>query len=146
MRCDSERNRAQVGPVVVGAVRRFRAYRNNRPQMSWPQAPEMEIAELVAIAFNRLPQISAMRRSGFMSSKIDPVSRIKPYDQLAITQAPMIPASGSIQSHSKAREKQADNHQHRHRRIGDHVDYSGAHIVVAVRRSVRVFMLVKNAG
>jgi hypothetical protein len=45
----------QLGSVVVGAVRRFRAYRNNRPEMSWPQAPEMEIANLIPIAFNRLP-------------------------------------------------------------------------------------------
>jgi hypothetical protein len=137
----------QLGSVVVGAVRRFRAYRNNRPQMSWPQAPEMEIANLIPIAFNRLPQI--IRHA--------PIGIHVEQDRPCIPDQAIRPARDNAGSDDtgervhpepfkSAREQQADNHQHRNRRIGDHVDYSSAHIVVAVRQSVRVFMLVKNDG
>ena len=44
-----------------------------------------------------------MPRSAVISSRIAPVSRISPNDQLAMTHAPMIPASGSIQSQPKLR-------------------------------------------
>src|SRR6267378_3908411 len=46
---------------------------------------------------------SAMRGSGVRSSRMPPVSRSRPTDQLAITSAPMNPASGSIQSQPNAR-------------------------------------------
>jgi hypothetical protein len=118
----------QFGPVVVGAVWRFRAYRNNRSKCPGPKRQRWRSPSWSPSLSIVCRRSSAMRRSGFTSNKIDPVSRIKPYDQLAITQAPMIPASGSIQSHSKARaksarEQQADNHQHRHRRIDHHANH-----------------------
>ena len=47
--------------------------------------------------------LSAMRGSGVRSSRMPPVSRNSPTDQLAMTMAPMKPASGSIQSQPNAR-------------------------------------------
>ena len=45
-----------------------------------------------------------------------------------------------------AGEQQAHDHQHGHSRIGRDVDHGGAHVVVAIRRSVRVLVLFEDDG
>jgi hypothetical protein len=38
---------------------------------------------------------------------------MRPYDQLAMTPAPMMPARGSIQSQPNPSQQQADNYKHK---------------------------------
>jgi hypothetical protein len=47
------------------------------------QPPEMQVGQGVAVCFDGLAH-SAIRRSGLMSSRTAPVSRIKPKDQFAM--------------------------------------------------------------
>jgi len=54
------RKRPEAGEpraIIVRIARLCRDDRNNRPQMSRPQAPEMEIGEFVVLAFDGLAQI-----------------------------------------------------------------------------------------
>ena len=81
-----------------------------------------------------------------MSSRIAPVSRVSPYDQLATTHAPTMPASVSIQSQPSAGQDQADDDQHRYGGVGDDVNSGSAHVVVASRRAACVLMFLKNDG
>ena len=46
----------------------------------------------------------------------------------------------------RAGEQQADDHQHRNGGVGDDVDHGGAHVVVAMRRAVRVLVLFESDG
>jgi hypothetical protein len=73
------------------------------------------------------------------------VSRIRPYDQLAMTQAPMMPASGSIQSQPKVRaSNKADDHKHRYGGVSDDMNYRRAHVVVAGCRALRVLTFLER--
>ena len=64
----------------------------------------MKIGELIAFAFDDLANLFGDALVGIYIQQNCPVSRIRPYDQLAMTQAPTMPASGSSkanQTHGK---------------------------------------------
>jgi hypothetical protein len=82
-----------------------------------------------------------------MSSRIAAVSRTRPYDQLAMTQAADDAGQRIHPQPAKgARKQQTDDDQHGHRGVGGHVDHGGAHIVVARRRPVDVLVLFERDG
>ena len=69
------------------------------------------------------------------------MSRISATDQLAITIAPMKPASGSIQSQPNARASNSPAMTSTETAASAmHMDDRGAHIVVAVMRAVAMVM------
>ncbi len=63
----------------------------------------MQVGDAVALAFDGLTDLVGDFGSGMRSSRMAPVSRNSPTDQLAITSAPIRPASGSIQSQPNVR-------------------------------------------
>ena len=92
----------------------------------------MEIGERVAVALNRLAQIVRhapvgvhveQDRSGVADQAIGPTRDHAGADDSGQRVHPE-PAE-------RAGEQQSDNDQHRNRRVGDHVDDGGAHVVVA---------------
>ena len=52
------REAGETDPIIVGLPWFRRDDRNNRPEVARPQAPEVEIGELVAIALNGLSQFA----------------------------------------------------------------------------------------
>ena len=60
--------------------------------MARASPPNVKIARLVALGLDHLPNILRHTPIRFMSSRVAPVSRIRSWDQVAVTQAPMIPA------------------------------------------------------
>lgn len=52
--------------------------RNDRPEMSRPQAPKMEIGKCIALGLDCLTQLVGHALVGIHIEQIAPVSRIKP--------------------------------------------------------------------
>ena len=67
-------------PVIVGVALLCRGNREDGAEMARAEAPQMQIVEPIAVAFDGSPHHTfiAMPRSGFISSKMAPVSRIRP--------------------------------------------------------------------
>ena len=133
----------QALPVMRRIARARGGDRDDGAEMPGPEPPEMQVGDLIALGFDESRTLSAMRGSGVRSSRMPPVSRNSPTDQLAMTSAPTMPASGSIQSQPNARaSSRPDDHQHRDRGIGHDVNDGGAHIVVAVMRAGAMLVVV----
>src|SRR5271166_4807665 len=52
------REAGEAAPIIVRLAWFRRDDRNDRPEMAWPQAPKVEIGELVAVALNGLAQLA----------------------------------------------------------------------------------------
>ena len=107
--------------------------------MTGTKAPEMEIGERVAVALDRLPQ--AVRHA--------PIRVHVEQDRPGVADQAKRPTgdhAGSDDARERVHpepaertgEQQADNHQHRYRGVGDHVDDRGPHVVVALRAPWRM--------
>ena len=111
----------------------------------------MQVRQLVAIAFNRIANFVRHMSSGCRSSKMPPVSRNRPYDQLAMTSAPTIADTRSIHIHPNPSKitanAQPDNRQHRYSGIRHHMHVGRRHIVAPVCRrrqmAIVVFLMVR---
>ena len=129
----------QPPPVMRRLARSCVATETMAPRWPGPEPPEMQVGDLIALAFDHLADLLGHARVRRAVEQDPPVSRSSPTDQLAITSAPMKPASGSIQSQPKvARQHQAGDDQNRDRGIGHDMNDGGAHLVVAVMRAVAV--------
>src|ERR1700722_19758221 len=139
------REARERAPVIVGLPWFRRDDRNNRPEVARPQAPEVEIGELVAITLNGLSQFARhapvgvhveQDRPGVADQAIGPTGDDASPDDAGERGHPE-PATG-------ARKQQAEDDKHRHRSVGNDVNHGCAHVVVARRRSLRIFVLFKG--
>ena len=114
--------------------------------MTRPQTPKMQIGELVALAFDGLAQLARHASVG-ISCRAESL-RCRGSGRttsLAMTPAPMIPASGSIQSQPKARaSKRPTITRTDNGGVGHDVNYRRAHVVVAGCRAVRALVFLKR--
>ena len=94
----------QLRPIVVRAARLARVDGHYRPEMARTQPPEMKVGDFVAVTLDRLAKVVRHGTVRIYVQQDSPcVADQAIDDQLAITQAPTIPASGSIQSHPNTR-------------------------------------------
>src|ERR1700738_3981725 len=121
--------------------------RDYRPEMPRPQAPKMEIGELVTLGLNFLTQLVG---HAFVGIHVEqdragvPDQAVRPTGNDASTD------DASKRVHPKPPEgtgkKKANNDEKRYGGIRNHVDPGGTHVVVASRRSVRMFVFFENDG
>ena len=141
------REAGETAPIIVGLPWFRRDDRDNRPEVARPQAPEVEIGELVAITLNGLSQFARhapigvhveQDRPGVADQAIRPTGDdASPYD-------------AGERVHPKpsesAREQQADDDKHGHGGVGHDVNDGRPHVVVARGRSLRMFVPSKTTG
>src|SRR5271166_4433873 len=101
------RQRAEAGELcaVVRFASRARSHhRHDSAEMPGPQPPQMQVGELIALALDRAPEV--VRHAGVGGHVEQDRARVADEGvgpQLAMTNAPTMPAAGSIHSQPKAR-------------------------------------------
>ncbi len=93
----------QLAPVIIRPARFACADGHTRSEVAWSEPPKVEVGECVTLPLNRLPKVIRHAPVRVHVEQDRAGVADKPSAQLAITKAPTIPASGSIQSHPNAR-------------------------------------------
>src|ERR1700687_3487969 len=137
----------EPGAIIVRLASLAGDDRNDRPEMSRPQAPEMEIGARVAAGLDFLTQLAGhalvgihieQNSAGVADQAVGPAGDDASPDDAGQRVHPE-PAKG-------ASEQQADDEKNRYGSGGQDMDNGSTHVVVAGARSVRLFVLFENDG
>jgi hypothetical protein len=131
--------------IIVCPPRLRRDDRDNSPQVSRTQAPQMEIGEFIAFALNGLTQIVRHVRIGVHIQQ----------DRTSVADQPVRPTRDDTSTRDTREgvhpepakgpgEQQADDHAHRYSGVGNHVDHGGAHVVVTFGCPMRVLVFLED--